>query len=69
MAYRTTRGLIAVPAAMPFGGGAAKRANVAGMRALRGAGTGFAHPVTILLSDTNRIVGAQSTKSGRVVPL
>jgi hypothetical protein len=52
--------------------GAVRRAGAArgplpGADPFRGAATDFVHPVTTLLSGMNRFVGAQSTKSGRMV--
>ena len=46
---------------------ATKRANNAVAAASRGAGTDFAHSVTILRSDIDRYVGPESVQSGRVV--
>ena len=46
---------------------ATKRANIVAAGASWGAGTHFAHSVTIFASDIDRFVGPESVQSGRVV--
>ena len=46
---------------------ATKRANIAVAAAPRGAGTHFAHSVTILLSGIDRFVGPESVQSEHVM--
>jgi hypothetical protein len=55
------------PAAIRSHARTAKRTNVAGADAPRGAETDFAHSVTIFLSDIDRFVGPESVRSGRVM--